>query len=207
MAHIVIILIGLVLVKSAILRRDCFSHIAQHQYRGGWLLLVVIFSLYISQAMLVVYAPGASTLQIILLNLSHIGFIVAFLLNRHLPGAKLAAIGLVLNLVVMLSNGGLMPLTPSNAKFVIPKWYATVDIDAQIGGRPPSSKNVILLAEQTKLQPLADTIRIASPWGQEGVLSFGDLLMLTGIALFIFKDETSKRRGLGGLFPKASVTH
>ncbi len=186
------LMIAAILLKSLLLRRDCFSHIARRQYQGGWLLVVVIFTLVISQALLVVYAPGVSTLQIVLLNMSHIGFIVAFLLNHHIPGAKVAAGGLILNLVVMLANGGLMPLTPDNARFALPERHSAVT--SQIGARPPSSKNIIRLAEQTRLQPLTDVIRIDSPWGRKSVLSFGDVLMLTGIALFLFRDETGKRQ-------------
>ncbi len=180
-AHVIVVLILLVVLKSIVLRRDYFSPIGRYQYKGGWSLLLIVALLYILQATLVVYAlPDELVFQAILLNLSHVGFTLLFLINRQLPGAKLAAVGLTLNLIVMLSNGGWMPITPKNIHDITPAWQV------EVGTRPPSSKNIVLFREDTNLWFLSDAIRVNTPLRQSA-MSAGDIVMLVGIALFFFR--------------------
>ncbi len=181
LAHAVMALIALAYVRSLLLRRDLIAPIGQRPYRGGWKLAAGIAVLYVLQATLVVYASGQGVLQISVLILAHIGFVIALLLNRHLPGVKLAALGIALNIVVALANGGFMPVTPETDHFVHPERPAP-----EIGARPPSSKNIILPRKDTNLWILSDVIRVTVPWRRTAV-SIGDVLLVAGIAQFLFQ--------------------
>lgn len=113
------------------------------------------------------------------LILSQLALLIPFLLNRHVPGAKLFALGLVLNTTVMVANGGWMPLTPETYHFVHPE--RTVEVQT----KPAHSKNIILLRSQTRLWFLSDIIQVRLPW-RRTALSIGDLILIVGMAQLIF---------------------
>jgi hypothetical protein len=175
----------LLVILALLFRRD-LSAIGKIAYRGGWVALAGVIGLFLAQAVLVLYVPGQTTLQRASLVLSHIALIFLILLNHHLPGAKVFALGIILNTAVMLANGGWMPVTPETYHFVHPQQA----VEAQ--ARPPSSKGVILSREETRLWILSDIVRVPLPW-RRTAMSAGDLLLILGAAQFIFQ-ATSKRR-------------
>ncbi len=181
LAHIVLILMALALVRSLAFRRNYITPLGQRPYRGGWQVALGLIGLYILQAGLVVYAPGETQSQALILFVTHAGFAALLLVNRHIPGIKLVVLGIVFNLVVVLANGGWMPITPDAAHYVHPERPAP-----EIGVRPVSSKNIVLLKEDTNLWILSDIIRVTAPW-RRSAISIGDLLLLAGIAQFIFQ--------------------
>jgi hypothetical protein len=174
----------LLIVLALLLGRD-LSAIGRLSYRGGWKLAGIVVGLFVSQAVTVLYVPGQRLFQAALLILSQMALVLLFILNRHLPGAKLFALGIILNTSVMAANGGWMPVTPETHHFVHPHQPVPV------GGRPASSKNVVLPRTDTKLWPLSDIIRVTLPW-RRYAMSMGDLLLILGTALFIF-GSTSRR--------------
>src|SRR5579859_751907 len=99
------------------------------------------------------------------------------LLNRRWLAARLVLAGLALNLVVMLANGGLMPISPVAAAAVFPT--AT---DLAEGAAIPGSKDMLLRPEHTRLALLDDRLLILAPFGPARVLSIGDVLVMVGIA-------------------------
>ncbi len=101
--------------------------------------------------------------------------IAAFILvsNRHLPGAKWIAAGMSLNLLVILLNGGMMPVWPAARE------YAGL---APLAGR---TNNVIPLSSETVLPWLGDVIPLPAWVPLANVMSIGDLLILFGGILFI----------------------
>lgn len=167
------------------LKRD-FSNLAQIPYRGGWLFITGVIGSFILQATLVIYAPGQAVWQIIILNLAQIFLIFLFLLNRHLPGAKLFGLGIALNVLVMAANGGWMPVTPEIYHFIHPDRPITEQT------RPSSSKNVILSRAETNLWILSDMIPLTLP-GRRTAVSLGDVLLVAGAAQFIFQTTAKKR--------------
>ena len=173
------------LILALLLRRD-LSAIGKVKVRSGKKLLVIIIGLYVAQAVLVVFVPGQTTLQMAVLILSQTALGFLFVLNRHLPGAKLFALGIFLNLLVMVANGGWMPITAATYQYVHPEWPPV-----EIGTRAPDSKNVILPREETNLWILSDIIPVFLPW-RGWAISVGDVLLIVGIAQFIFQ-ATSKR--------------
>ena len=176
----------IILVILAILFRRDLSALGQISYRGGRLFVGGVIGLFFLQAALVRYASGQTIWQMIILNLSQIGLIFLFLLNRHIPGAKLFAAGIALNVLVMLANGGWMPVTPETAHFVNPN-HPIVEQT-----RPTSSKNIVLPRSETNLWILSDIIRIALPW-RRTAMSIGDVLLIVAVAQFIFQ-ATAKRK-------------
>lgn len=184
LAYAVIFLIALAIV----LRRD-FSNLGQIPYRGGWLFVTGVIGSFILQAVLVIYAPGQDIWQMIILNSAQIFLIFLFLLNRHVPGAKLFAFGIALNVLVMAVNGGWMPVTPEIYHFVHP------DRPVVEQTRPSSSKNVILSRAETRLWVLSDMIPLMLP-GRRTAVSLGDVMLVAGTAQFIFQTTAKKRNEL-----------
>ncbi len=180
LAHAVIFLI----VLALLFRRD-LSAIGRISYKGGWKLVILVVILFVLHDMLVIYEPGQTILQIMVLISSQIILTVLLLLNHHLPGAKLFMLGVILNTTVMVVNGGWMPATPEAYHFIHP------DRVIEIQTRPLNSKNIILSHPETKLWILSDIIRVTLPW-RRYVVSIGDLLLIVGVAQFIFQ-TTSKR--------------
>jgi hypothetical protein len=181
LAYAIIMLILL----AVLLRRD-LSSLGQISYRGGWLLAGGVAALFILQALLVLYVPGQAVWQMIVLNLSQLGLIFLFLLNRHVPGAKLFALGVALNVLVMGANGGWMPVTPETARFVRPDRPVVEQV------RPTHSKNIILPRSETNLWILSDIIHVTLPWRRNAV-SIGDIVLVTGVAQFIFQTTAKKK--------------
>ncbi len=145
-AHAILILTFMAVIRSLLLRHNLMAPICQRPYRGGWKLVAGIVILYALQATLVTYASGKATLQVLILASSHIGPMVLLLQNRHIPGVKLVLLGAALNIVVVLANGGWMPVSPEIAHYVHPERPP-----AEIGTSPPSSQNIILDNDDTNL--------------------------------------------------------
>jgi len=181
LAYVVIFLAGLALL----LRRD-LSAIGKIPYRGGWKLITIVVALFAIQATLIVYAPGQATLQMVMLILTQLALLLLFLINRHVSGAKLFALGTTLNLVVMVANGGWMPVTPENYQYIHPE--RTLELET----RPPSSKNILLPRSETNLWFLSDIIRVRL-W-RRWALSIGDVLLMVGAAQLIFQATPTKKR-------------
>jgi hypothetical protein len=167
------------IILALLLRRD-LSAIGRISYRGGWRLAAIVAGLFILQAMIVIYAPGQTAFQMALLVLSQIALVFLLLLNHHVPGAKLFALGIILNTTVMVANGGWMPVTPEIHHFVHP------DRAVSVQARPLGSKGIILPRTETRLWILSDIIRITLPWRRYAI-SIGDLLLILGAAQFIFQ--------------------
>ncbi len=175
------------LILALLLRRD-LSAIGRISYRGGWKLAASVAGLFVLQAMMVLYVPGQTVFQLALLILSQIALVFLLLLNRHVPGAKLFALGIILNIAVMVANGGWMPVTPEIHYFVHP------DRPVELQARQVNSKDVILPRTETNLWILSDIIPVMLPWRRNAV-SIGDVLLILGAAQFIFQ-ATSKQKDL-----------
>jgi len=184
LAYAVIILI----IVAIILRRD-LNAIGRIPFRGGWKLAAIVIGLFVLQAVTVLYVPGQTVLQLALVILSHLALILLCVLNYRIPGAKLFALGVALNTIVMVANGGWMPVTPETHYYVHPDRVIAVE------SRPSSSKNIIIPREETNLWILSDIVRVTLPWRRNAV-SIGDLVMILGIGLFIFRSTSRREKTL-----------
>jgi len=176
----------LLIIIALLLKRDLRA-IGRLTYHGSWKLAVAIAGLFILQFTAIIYAPERTTLQILLLILSQLALALLFLLNRHIPGAKLFILGITLNTAVMVANGGLMPVTPETHRYVHPE--QTIAVEA----KPVLSKNIVLPRSETNLWILSDIIHITLPW-RRNAMSFGDLLLVLGVAQFLFQTTASKAK-------------
>ena len=107
------------------------------------------------------------------------GPLIGFLwINRRLPGLKLALVGTLLNLAVMLANGGFMPIAPETFAAT----YATASAPVA-GQRIPQSKDVALPADRAQLAGLGDTLALT--WPFRSVFSLGDLVLAAGLGTLV----------------------
>jgi hypothetical protein len=120
---------------------------------------------------------------------SYVPLVVFVLANLRLPGLAIAGVGLAANLVVMLANGGLMPVSPDSVRAA--GFMQGQEIVA--GMRTTSGKGVILPANQTRLAILSDTI-VTPPLPRPRILSMGDILTFLGVALTV---QLAMRRPTG----------
>jgi Family of unknown function (DUF5317) len=105
---------------------------------------------------------------------SYILLITCVWVNRRLPAAALILIGLVLNMAVVVANGG-MPVSAQAARIA---GGAAEDLP-DVGG---SSKHH-LMTQDDVLRPLGDVIPGPPPLSD--VLSIGDLFLYVGLACFV----------------------
>lgn len=175
----------LLILLALLLRRD-LNVLGQLAYRGNWKLAIVVFGLFALQWSTVIFAVQRNLLHMLLLILSHLALIFVFFLNRHIPGAKLFALGIILNTLVMAANGGWMPVTPEMEQFVHPTH------NTQTYTAPPKSKNIVLPRSETNLWILSDNIPVTLPW-RNNAISIGDVLLVAGVAQFLFQGTAKKQ--------------
>ena len=174
------------IVLALIFRRD-LTAIGKLTYKGDWKLIAIILGLFLLQLTSVIFVKDRNLLQMVLLIASHLALVLLFLINRHIAGARLFALGIFLNTLVMVVNGGWMPVTPEMAHFVHP------DRPAEVYAHPSNSKNIILPRAETNLSVLSDNIPVTLPWRRNAV-SIGDVLMVVAIGVFLFQPATSKQQ-------------
>jgi hypothetical protein len=179
------------IVLALIFKRD-LNVLAQLPYRGNWKLVAIILGLFALQWGAVVFVQERTILHMGLLIASHLALATLFLFNRRLPGAKLFALGIILNTLVMIANGGWMPVTPETAQFVQPGQ------SVEMYSHPPKSKNIIIPRSETKLWLLSDNIPVTLPWRRNAV-SIGDILMIAAIGQFLFQPAAARRRSHNSL--------
>ena len=118
----------------------------------------------------------------VMLALSYTFLVVFLFSNRWIPGAPVMRIGLLLNLAVVMVNGG-MPVQPQAIE--------------RAGGDPytltqASPTKHHLMTEDDVLWQLGDVIPIPPPFGD--VLSIGDVLLYGGLVYSITEIMRGRRR-------------
>jgi hypothetical protein len=97
-------------------------------------------------------------------------------LNRHLPGMLVLIIGLVLNLTVMIANGGFMPINPKTAEQVVGKER----ISSMEPGNRIGKKDILLPSHETRLELLADRFLPPAGFPYQVAFSLGDIFIAIG---------------------------
>jgi len=108
--------------------------------------------------------------------------------NRRLPGFWLLGVGLLLNLAVIVANGGLMPISPETLAIV-----RGVPVSAVKEGTFVT-KDVVLAVADTRLEWLSDRFPITNPSPIHFAFSLGDVFIAMGAfwALWSgYDDETA----------------
>ena len=110
------------------------------------------------------------------------GFLSLAWLGRRLVGVWVMAGGLLLNLTVIVANGGLMPIAPETVQSVA---GAEELARYELGQRLSGSKDVLLSKSDTRLQPLSDHILLPTQGWLPKVVSPGDLAVAIGVVLLV----------------------
>jgi hypothetical protein len=154
--------------------------------RVRWLWLV--YAGFIVQIAAVIWSPawleGGAELAVLLLTNAPIAIFMA--VNFRLPGMILAAVGLTLNLIVISANGAMPVATGA---------VSGIDRSVQDSGVKHEWLN-----DATAFPWLADVIPVP-PIGT--VLSLGDVLLISGVAYFVFAQITKSRSRGRHSFSKA----
>jgi hypothetical protein len=115
--------------------------------------------------------------------------------NRQYRAFWWLGFGLLLNLLVIMANGGLMPISPETVE--------------QLGISPPSegwtigqrlgySKDALLLEEATRFAWLSDRFLTPSWWPSRVAFSVGDVLIAIGAFWFFYSAGGSPAHGSTG---------
>jgi hypothetical protein len=108
---------------------------------------------------------------------SQVMLLVFCWLNRRLAGIWLLALGLMLNLAVIIANGGFMPISPQTASHLI---APDVMAKLQVGERFGYGKDILLLPEKTNFVWLSDRFLPPSWSAYQVAFSLGDILIAGG---------------------------
>lgn len=106
-----------------------------------------------------------------------LGFV---LINLRRPGIPFLGLGLAMNLVVILANGGLMPLSPQTASRI-----SSIDLWAA-GARFGPGKSAVLPAQTTFLGSLSDRIMLPDWFPYQAAYSLGDLFIVAGALVLLW---------------------
>jgi hypothetical protein len=120
--------------------------------------------------------------QRVLFLLSHLLLLAFVWRNRRLPGVVVAGLGIAINLIVIIANGGFMPISPETLAWLSP------GIDPHllpIGSHLGNSKDIILTPGQTRLWALSDVLALPPPFPWPAAFSLGDLVIAAGIVLLL----------------------
>jgi hypothetical protein len=128
------------------------------------------------------------------LVISQIGLLLFGWINRGQTAFKLLMLGLSLNLLVIVSNGGLMPISPETLHLLVPSRPADT---WEVGRRFGTSKDRILAEADTNFAWLSDRFVTPTWISYKVAYSVGDVLIAAGACLFLWS--------AGGAFHKNSA--
>jgi hypothetical protein len=174
-----ILLLGSALaLLVALLRGGRFSRLSGVTLRYGWI-APLAFALQVA----VIYFPlsqpkGLWGWHALLLVSSYVLLILVVSLNWRLPGLPLVGLGLGLNLLVMVANGGFMPVTYEALQRAGMAHLALSDAP---GSRIMATKDIVLPLESTRLWVLSDVFVLPPPLPVRSIFSLGDLCLVGGM--------------------------
>lgn len=132
----------------------------------------------------------STSLFAVLLITSQILLFVFALFNHSLPGMKALTLGAVLNLLVMIANGGFMPIRPQAAAYLVPE-CSLLDFPA---GARFGAKDIILMPEATRFELLADRFLTPAWFPYQSAFSLGDVLIAAGAFWLLARPAHSIQR-------------
>jgi hypothetical protein len=174
------VVVGLI-VALARHRREAFSRIAAIPLRSVWLAPLAV-ALQVPLLRTPMGPTQGLGVQQALFLASHLLLLALVWRNRRLAGMLVVGLGVICNLVVIVANGGFMPITPETCAEINPgssveQWPEGVHYGY--------SKDAIRARENTRLGVLADIWVIPPPFPWPTALSVGDLLIAAGIVLLL----------------------
>ena len=170
------ILLGLLLGLGAGGR---LSNLASVHLRWGWLLFAAVVVRFGTEILLNLNVGVAETLRVPLLAGGFAMLLAGLWTNRNYPGLSLAFIGIMLNAVVIVLNGGRMPI-----------WLPTLSAAGLTPADVTSPLHLVLGDPQaldflTRGLIFGDLIPIPFPFVRN-VASLGDVFLSMGLGFFLF---------------------
>lgn len=127
------------------------------------------------------------TIQII----SMAGLLIFTIVNLTKPGFWALGVGLLSNFLVIVLNGGWMPIHPQTLKLMVPAqpiefW--------EIGTRLGFTKDRIMTYDQTNLAFLSDIFTLPQWIPYKVAFSIGDVLISIGVIILLWSLSSNTRR-------------
>ncbi|WP_045518289.1 DUF5317 domain-containing protein [Neobacillus niacini] len=159
-----------------ILRKGNLRAFSQLNLKWGWvfpLLLIIQLAVFMLQNDSEFLGNLSGSIYIVVYI---IGLLFLFL-NRRNPGFVLIFIGVFLNFLVMVLNGGRMPVSVEAAAVLDPGYIEAL--------KETLYAKHSALTSSTHLGFLGDVIPISDPYPRTQIISIGDIIMNIGIFFFI----------------------
>jgi hypothetical protein len=172
-----IAVVVIVTAAIAVLRGGSLHALAATRVRWLW----IVYVAFVVQLGASLWSPDwlTDTGALVVVLGSNTAIAAFLLLNRHLPGTAIAAVGLALNIVVIAANGA-MPVSERAVEIA-----GTGSITEDAGVKHER------LDDSTVLPWLADVIPVPL---FRTIISVGDVVLAIGIAYFVFAQSMSERR-------------
>ncbi|HID87671.1 MAG TPA: hypothetical protein EYP55_09900 [Anaerolineae bacterium] len=151
-------------------------------FRWGWVAILAL-----ALQLFLVYLPTESQGGLLdprswLLTLSYLLLFLVVWGNRRLSGMVIVGLGLLMNFVVIMANGGFMPITPEVLRRA---GHADLAPRLESGALVSGTKDIVLTREETRLWILSDIFVIPSPLPLASAFSPGDLFIALGIFVLL----------------------
>ena len=179
------------------MKRELRLYFPKVQIRSG---ILALFAL--AMQAVAIFAPlGFDDLpKRLLFDLSYVLLISFIILNLPRPGIAIIGIGLLLNFLPIIANGGLMPVTAEN--------LAEIGELHRIEGRRegdaiPYTKNVLKAKENTHFYELSDRLVWDNPVFFR-VFSIGDVVIAAGLVVVVGDLFLPRLQQVGGRSEKTS---
>ncbi|MBI1297034.1 hypothetical protein GC175_18935 [bacterium] len=152
--------------------------------RRAWIVTLALIPQFLAFYLPFTATTFSKEMASIALVASQSGLLLFIWLNRHINAFYVVGVGLILNLIVILANGGLMPISPDTIVRMVPDVPRETWI---VGERLGRTKDVILAMEQMRLPWLADRFVTPAWYPEPTAFSFGDVVLAFGIVLFFWQ--------------------
>jgi hypothetical protein len=154
-------------------------HLAFPPLRGWWL----VWAAFSLQGVAFSFHPIRQwipdSIASVILVISQTLTMSFFAANWKQHGFPIGALGVGLNLLVILVNGGFMPISPETVTYLVPN--APID-SWQIGERLGWGKDIVLSVQATHGWIFSDHLRTPAWFPYKVAFSLGDVLMAIGVA-------------------------
>jgi len=178
MLYLIVIVLGAVL---GILAKGRISNILDLKFEKLWLLLIAVFIQISIRVLALNGLIDAAKYSLVTQGVAFSLLLIVVWYNKRLLGVLVIGIGSFANMLVMMLNGGLMPVSRRLLE----------ENEALSGGveliKNASDGKHILINEATKLTVLSDIIEMPPFLGWlMPIVSIGDLIIAVGVFLLVF---------------------